>query len=85
MGGNQADATWKPAWEKSSNNYMFQIILCERNDILGENGEVIRSNFTATFEKSKTNAALQGQRSTILITEQDRNPNWIGLPELDKL
>ena len=85
MGGNQADATWKPAWEKSSNNYMFQIILCERNDTLGENGEVIRSDFTATFEKSKTNAALQGQRSTILITEQDRNPNWIGLPELDKL
>tara|TARA_R110000824_G_scaffold274125_1_gene462837 strand:- start:11944 stop:12666 length:723 start_codon:yes stop_codon:yes gene_type:complete len=78
-------AEWRPAWEKASNNYMFQIVLCERNDLEGEEGNIIRSEFTATFEKSKTDASLQGQRSTVLITESGKNPNWMGLPELNKL
>jgi len=51
----------------------------------GEEGNIIRSEFTATFEKSKTDASLQGQRSTVLITEHGKNPNWMGLPELNKL
>ena len=83
--GEDSAASWKPAWEKSSNNYMFQIVLCERNDMVGEDGRVIRSEYTATFEKSKTNAMLQGQRSIILVTEQGKTPNWLGLPELEKL
>ena len=83
--GEDSAASWKPAWEKSSSNYMFQIVLCERKDMVGEDGRVIRSEYTATFEKSKTNAMLQGQRSIILVTEQGKTPNWLGLPELEKL
>ena len=47
-----------------------------------ETGDVTRSVYTATFEKSKTNAKLQGQKRTILITEAGKEPQWFGLPEL---
>lgn len=84
-GRNEDGAPWRPAWEKHTNNLLFQIVLCERNDIEDDDGNVAMSEFTATFEKSKTNAALQSQRSTILVTEQGKTPNWYGLPELEKL
>jgi hypothetical protein len=57
--------------------------MCERNDIYDdERRDIIRSEFTVTFDKSKTNAELQGQRRTILVTEAGKPPRWIGLPEL---
>jgi len=84
-GTNEVGAPWRPVWEKSTNNYLFQIVLCERTDVKDDDGEVIRSDFTATFEKSKTNSKLQGQKSTILITEQGKDPNWMGLPEMERI
>jgi len=82
---NEQNAQWRPAWEKATNNYLFQIVLCERNDITDDNGDVIMSEYTATFEKSKTDASLQGQKSIILRTEQGKRPTWNGLPELENL
>jgi len=81
--GKDVEPKWVPAWEKSSDYTVFQIIRCERRDTLDtETGETIQSEYTATFEKSKTSAKLQGQRRTILITEQGKEPQWFGLPEL---
>jgi len=81
-GANEETSQWRPDWEKSSNNYVFQIILCEREDTYDdESGDIMKSEFTATFEKCKTNAALQGQKRTILVTEVGKPPVWIGLPE----
>ena len=75
--------TWRPDWEKASNNFVYQILICERKDTKDdETGEVVRSEYTVTFEKSKTNAKLQGQKRTTLITESGQDPQWFGLPEL---
>lgn len=74
--------TWRPDWEKSSNNFVYQILICERNDILNDEGEVKRSEYSVTFEKSKTSAKLQGQKRVTLITEGGQEPQWFGLPEL---
>mgnify|MGYP003111624968 CR=1 FL=1 len=83
FGKNEEQAKWRPDWEKSSNNYVFQIIICEREDTFDdESGDLVKSEYTATFEKCKTNASLQGQKRTILVTEIGKPPVWIGLPEL---
>jgi hypothetical protein len=77
------DPKWRPDWEKASNNFVYQILICERKDTLDdETGDVVRSEYTVTFDKSKTNAKLQGQRRTTLITEAGKEPQWFGLPEL---
>jgi len=74
---------WRPDWEKASNNFVYQILICERNDTHDdETGDIIRSEYTVRFEKSKTNAKLQGQKRTTLITEAGQEPQWFGLPEL---
>ena len=74
---------WRPDWEKASNNFVYQILMCERQDTLDEDtGDVIKSEYTITFEKSKTNAKLQGQKRTTLVTEAGKEPQWFGLPEL---
>lgn len=74
---------WRPDWEKASNNFVYQILICERNDTLDdETGDVIKSQYTVTFEKSKTSAKLQGQKRTTLVTEAGKEPQWYGLPEL---
>ena len=65
-----AASTWRPDWEKASNNFVYQILICERKDILDEDtGDVVKSEYTVTFDKSKTNARLQGQKRTTLVTE----------------
>ena len=61
---NEQNAKWRPAWEKASNNYLYQIIKCDRTDTYDDDGNVTLSEYTATFEKSKTDAALQGQKNT---------------------
>ena len=81
----EQNAQWRPAWEKATNNYLFQIIKCERNDTHDDDGNLTLSEYTATFEKSKTDAALQGQKSIILRTESGKRPTWYGLPELQNL
>lgn len=82
-GNNEDAAKWRPDWEKSSNNYVFQILTCEREDTYDEEtDDVIKSEYTVTFEKCKTNASLQGQKRTVLVTEVGKPPVWIGLPEL---
>ena len=83
--GKITSSEGQPAWEKTSAGYMYQIVHCRREDTFDDNDRPTRSEFTATFEKSKTDATLQGQRSTILITEQGKAPSWIGLPELQRL
>ena len=83
VGANEANASWKPAWEKSTNNFLFQIIRMEREDTLDEEGNVLIQRFTATFEKSKTDATLQGQKRTVLVTEVGKAPIFYGLPELN--
>ena len=80
---SKTDAT--PAWEKSSAGYMFQIIHCRRTDKHDEEGNVTGEEFSATFVKSKTDASLQGQRMIVLTTEQGKSPNFMGLPELERL
>jgi len=78
-----SNPTWRPDWEKASNNFVYQILICERVDTRDDDtGEVIRSEYQVTFEKSKTNARLQGQKRTTLITEAGQEPQWFGLPEL---
>lgn len=80
---NEANAQWRPAWEKSTNNFLFQILKCEREDTFDDEGNVVKQTFTGVFEKSKTNASIQGQKRTILITEIGKEPIWYGLPELN--
>ena len=83
FGKNEEAAKWRPDCEKATNNYVYQILICERSDVYDEERrDVIRSEFTVTFDKSKTNAELQGQRRTILVTEAGKPARWIGLPEL---
>ena len=82
--GKVSTTDGQPAWEKSSAGYMYQIVHCRREDVV-EEGDVVSSTFTATFEKSKTDATLQGQRRTILTTRQNEKPNFMGLPELERL
>ena len=54
---NRRISTWRPDWEKASNNFVYQILICERKDILDEDtGDVVKSEYTVTFDKSKTNA-----------------------------
>jgi len=78
-----SDPKWRPDWEKASNNFVYQILICERKDTIDdETGDVIRSEYQVTFDKSKTNAKLQGQKRTTLITEAGQEPQWFGLPEL---
>ena len=78
-----SNPTWRPDWEKASNNFVYQILICERKDTFDDDtGEVVRSEYQVTFEKSKTNAKLQGQKRTTLITEAGQEPQWFGLPEL---
>lgn len=84
-GSSEQGAPWRPAWEKSTNNLLFQIVMFERTDIEDEEGEPLMSEYTATFEKSKTDSTLQGQKINILKTEQGMTPVWYGLPELDRL
>jgi|TARA_R110002051_G_scaffold321564_2_gene409550 hypothetical protein len=75
--------SWRPDWEKASNNFVYQILTCEREDTIDdESGDIIKSEFTVRFDKSKTNAKLQGQKRTTLITEVGKDPQWFGLPEL---
>jgi len=74
---------WRPAWEKSTAGLVFQILLFERHDTYDDDGNLTNQTFTATYEKSKTNAHLQGQRRTILTTEVGGNPKWYGLQELN--
>ena len=82
-GKNEETSKWRPDWEKSTNNLVYQLLICEREDTYDdETGDIVRSEYTVTFEKSKTNASLQGQKRTILITEVGKAPVWIGLPEL---
>jgi hypothetical protein len=56
--------------------------MCERVDTLGDDGEVARSEFVITFEKSKTAPDLLMQRRTVLITKAGEKAEWRGLPEL---
>jgi len=78
-----SDPKWRPDWEKASNNFVYQVLIMNREDVHDEDtGDVTRSIYTATFEKSKTNAKLQGQKRTILVTEAGKEPQWFGLPEL---
>ena len=78
-----AASTWRPDWEKASNNFVYQILICERKDILDEDtGDVVKSEYTVTFDNSTTNARLQGQKRTTLVTEAGKDPQWYGLPEL---
>jgi len=81
-GGNEDNAKWRPDWEKASNNYLPIILICDRNDEQDEDGIVIKSEYTVTFEKCKTNASLQGQRRTFFITKLGEPPEWRGLSEL---
>jgi len=74
---------WRPAWEKSTAGLVFQILLFEREDVYDDEGNLTNQVFTATYEKSKTNANLQGQRRTILTTEVGGKPKWYGLQELN--
>ena len=79
----EGSSTWRPDWEKASNNFVYQILICERNDTLDDDtGEVVKSEYTVRFDKSKTNARLQGQKRTTLVTETGKEPQWYGLPEL---
>lgn len=83
FGKNEEAAKWRPDCEKATNNYVYQILICERTDTYDDERKgVIRSEFSVTFEKSKTNADLQGQKRTILVTEAGKPARWIGLPEL---
>ena len=74
---------WRPAWEKSTSGLVFQILLFEREDVYDDEGRLTNQVFTATYEKSKTDVGLQGQRRTILTTEVGGNPKWYGLQELN--
>jgi hypothetical protein len=74
---------WRPAWEKSTSGLVFQILLFEREDIYDDESRLTNQVFTATFEKSKTDVGLQGQRRTILTTEVGGKPKWFGLQELN--
>ena len=83
-GTNEANAKWRPSWEKSTNNFLFQILLCEREDIYDDEGDLVSQRFTATYEKSKTNPALQGQKRVTLVTEPGKDATFYGLSELNE-
>ena len=83
FGKNEEAAKWRPDWEKSSNNFVYQIITMNREDTYDdETGKLLKSEYTATFDKCKTNAQLQGQKRTVLVTEVGKPAVFLGLPEL---
>jgi hypothetical protein len=83
FGKNEEAAKWRPDWEKASNNFVFQIITMNREDTYDdETGKLLKSEYTATFDKCKTNAQLQGQKRTVLVTEVGKPAVFLGLPEL---
>ena len=83
FGKNEEAAKWRPDWEKASNNFVFQIITMNREDSYDdETGKLVKSEYTATFDKCKTNAQLQGQKRTVLVTEVGKPAVFLGLPEL---
>ena len=81
-GDGEKNSKWRPDWEKSTGNRLPTILMCERVDTLGDDGEVARSEVVVSFEKSKTAPDLLMQRRTVLITKAGEKAEWRGLPEL---
>jgi len=73
----------KPAWEKSTANYLNQILYFHKTKVRGEDGSPTgETRYEVEFVKCKTNTELLDQRRTIMITKKDEMPQWFGLPEL---
>jgi len=73
----------KAAWEKSTANYLNQILYFHKTKVRGEDGSPTgETRYEVEFVKCKTNPELLDQRRTIMITKKDEMPQWFGLPEL---
>jgi hypothetical protein len=73
----------KAAWEKSTANYLNQILYFHKTKVRGEDGSPTgETRYEVEFVKCKTNPKLLDQRRTIMITKKDEMPQWFGLPEL---
>ena len=80
---NKETLNSKPACEKNLVNKVNQIIRFERDEERDEDGSKTGVvNYQATFEKSKTNFNLQGQRRLIGVTREGAPGVFHGLPEL---
>lgn len=76
------DKSWKPEWEKKTNNYLPTIIWMESEVEEDEDGKVISTTYSARFAKCKTNPELHDQKRKVFVTKTDKSPVWHGLPEL---
>lgn len=76
------DGVLGPDWEKHASIYLHTIIHCEKYVEKDEEGNNLRTQITATFDKCRANPALLGQQKTILIAKPNEQPEWRGLPAL---
>lgn len=80
---NEQTGSWKPDWEKNTDNNLNQVLWCRRENVLDDDGKKTgKTEYTVEFFKEKTNIVLQGQKRVIAITRQDGEPEWYGLREL---
>ena len=80
---NEQTGSWKPDWEKNTDNNLNQILWCRREVVNDDDGKKTgKTEYTVEFFKEKTNIALQGQKRVIAITRKDGEPEWYGLSEI---
>ena len=80
---DQETGSWRPKWEKQSDNILNQILWFHKESIRDDDGkETGEVRYSVEFYKCKTNARLQGQKRTVFVTKQGEEPIWYGLPEL---
>lgn len=80
---NEQTGSWKPDWEKNTDNNLNQMLWCRKEAVLDDDGKKTgKTEYTVEFFKEKTNIALQGQKRVVAITRKNGEPEWYGLREM---
>tara|TARA_R110000824_G_scaffold14510_1_gene61644 strand:+ start:1030 stop:2076 length:1047 start_codon:yes stop_codon:yes gene_type:complete len=79
----QNTGTWRPKWEKQTDNVLNQILWFHKRIIRSDDGkETGEVRYEVEFYKSKTNPTLQGQSRIVFVTKKGEAPVWHGVTEL---
>ena len=79
----QSTGSWRPKWEKQTDNVLNQILWFHKRIIRSDDGkETGEVRYEVEFFKSKTNPVLQGQSRIVFVTKKGEGPVWHGLTEL---
>lgn len=80
---DQNTGSWRPKWEKQTDNVLNQILWFHKRIIRSDDGkETGEVRYEVEFFKSKTNPALQGQSRIVFVTKKGEPPVWHGVTEL---